>query len=179
MIPLASYFITKDFINFSIGGVELKVVDELSKYFAVKFVSKPSSPGYWIFHALDMIRDNKSDMALCATWLAIDLYTEFDLSEYLDAECGTLLVPTPALVSSALYAFFPFTLSVWLSVLICLMGTAMLVVGFTRCQHFECSSHIPLKEHLGKPLLELVNLATNHGMHRFPSFTPTRITLIR
>lgn len=168
----------------------MNIANELAKHFNVKFVTNSSSPDFWDYRALHMVRDGKSDLALCSSWLSINHYLVYGMSDYIHAECGTLLVPTPTLVSSALYAFFPFSLGVWVAILCSLIGTACLLTGVSRWHlsqirthydgsHNRYSKHGRVYTDVVRSFLDLVNIATCHGTDHLPNYATAKITLMR
>lgn len=164
-------------------GVDIRIVAELSKYWSIRFVSAPSSHDTWNRQALYEIRDGKSDMALCSSWLSHQNYQNYGLSTFVDNQCGTLLVRSPILISSALYVYYALRIGVWVIILISLIFTAVLLTLVSRyrrdrVQRRNVTKNRLIYEDFLRSILDLTSIISSQSIH-LPSYATARILVIR
>lgn len=110
----------------------------------------------------DKVEQGSADLALCAMWM-LTQSEALEMSNFIDLELGTFLVPKPAAFASSSFFYLSLTFEVWMAlsgtlVVIVVMQTVMLA-----CFLQQHSRH-SLLEHLVRSILDVTSVVTGHGM---------------
>lgn len=177
---------SKFFILFQhrIDGVEFRIVSELAKYWNLRFVSNLSSSVVWNPSLMFQMLDTNIDLALCSPWLIIKNYKSFGLSTYIDSQCGTLLVRSPAMISSSLYIYYALSFKVWILIIICLFFTAVVLTAVSRYEGTTLSRWKTIDKKLiyedfARSIMDLTSITSGESIHILSNYSSIRILLIR
>lgn len=141
-----------------IDGIEYRLIRMLDRYFELNFQVSPFKSDDFQQYALDQLRDGRADIAMCCPWLMLVHYVEFDMSDVVDLQCGTFLVPRPLAISAAGYVYMSFSGGVWSLGLFCFVTIAVLMYGLARwLQPGRYADGVRI-------VLDLVCICTNHGL---------------
>lgn len=145
-----------------IDGIEYRLIRMLDRYFTLHFQVAPFHTDEWLPYAVQQLRQQRADIAMCCPWLELDGYVEFDLTTVIDFQCGTFLVPKPQAISAANYMYMSFSAEVWSLVLICYGLIAMMMFGLARwLQPGRYADGV-------RTVLDLICICTNHGLDTLP-----------
>lgn len=121
----------------------------------------------------DLIDDN-SDVAMCAIWL-YDYENKYDMSTYHNHECNTLLVPKPRRLSEITAIYTTLSGEVWVICLSFFFITGILLWSSAKIGIVEKTVY----ENIARSFLEVMNIATSHGVVQFPSQHSIKMLLLR
>lgn len=120
-----------------------------------------------------------SNIALCSKWLTIFAYQQMELSNYNNHICGTFLVPKPKPITSASYVYLPLNTTTWWLIIGTLLITSSLYFLMYQ-QHYrrKTSSEGGRWESLGRTLLDVINIATSHGIPKIIQRVPIQLLVM-
>lgn len=149
-------------------------IKDISKDWNVEFVIFPSRS-----IMMQQLNSRKIDMSTCSLWLKYDNYLQFDLVSYFDRQCITLMVPKQQYLFSAANIYLSLGNSIWLSVAISFIGITVALVVISRLS-VNLNIHQPQKmpyHKIGIAVMEMINVATSHGMSHMSVQTSIRFAL--
>lgn len=129
---------------------------------------------------MDFIK-NASDILLCSLWMNEINKENIEYSTFYDQQCVTFIVPKPKAVNPATYIYIALESQVWLNYLVYMMVTGFLLTLLTvlgikvNKDHWVSSNFV----YLSSSFTEVINIATSHGLKRFPLQKPLKILLMR
>lgn len=134
----------------------------------------------WYLTRMDFIK-NASDILLCSLWMNEINKVNIEYSTFYDQQCVTFIVPKTKAVNPACYIYIALEGKVWLNYLSYLFITGFLltlltVLGIKVIKAQWMSSNFL---YLSSSFTEVINIATSHGLRRFPSQKPLKILLMR
>lgn len=162
-------------------GIEYRIISEVTKNWKVHYnlrmeVGQEKDDPYII--ALNDVRAGVSDLAMCSMWLNYDHYSEHDLTTFFYRQCITFLVPVNKLISEGSTIYISLSIAVW-----SLYVGSLVIVGLVVNQLARIYSHFINKQfdtfsYLSECYMDLVNIATSHGIQRFPTSIALKIIVI-
>lgn len=119
------------------------------------------------------------DMATCSLWLNYDNHQKFDLVSYFDRQCLTLMVPKQRYLFGAANIYLSLRSNIWLSVVISFVSIALALIGISRVSvHLKMCKLKEMPYHnSGLAIMEIINVATSHGMNHISLKSSIRFTL--
>lgn len=117
-------------------------------------------------------------MAMCSMWISLKYSQQFDMTDFINFQCGTFLVRTPIAVQSSAYVYLAFSGPLWLA-----MWSAFGVVVIVRCtlDAWHATHTRAPRAHIAHGLyvlLEGVEVLTGHGAQRCPRDAAPRVMLL-
>lgn len=120
------------------------------------------------------LANDTADLA-CSIWLMLEYANEYDLSTFHSHECITFLVPKPKRLSEITAIYTTLSAQVWLVFGLCFFSTGVLMWSSARIQTMERNIYA----NFSRTFLELMNIATSHGVGYFPTQHSINILLTR
>lgn len=120
---------------------------------------------------LHNVNNDKSDLAMCSVWLNLKSVTFYDVSNYVDYQCGTFLVPKSKLVNPAAYLYMSLSQSVWGAllfsfILVSVILTFLATIGKRIMKKsWKDEKYIDLT----RSFMNALDVATSHGIEKFPT----------
>lgn len=111
-------------------------------------------------------------MAMCAVWVTKNRADRFDLTDAFDFNCGTFLVAKSTVLNASNNIFLSMSPGVWALLATSFLASAVCLVAFssallgddgTSCDAFHYGRDT------SRSLVDLVNIATNHGLTIVPA----------
>lgn len=157
-----------------LDGIEIKIMKELVKNWKIHFFQQSG----WASVKSSTIQ-NRTDVSMCSIWMTEENYKHLDLTNYFDFQCGTFIVKKPTFLNKASYIYKPFQDMVWITFLVNLILTGLLLKVFTILgsklnKALWSSSKF---NSITYSFLEIINTATSHGVYKFPIQIPAKILL--
>lgn len=131
-----------------------------------------SEPLYTIL--FNDLNNNTADIVMCSIWLS-PYENKYDLSTFHELECGTLLVPRPKRLSEFTAIYTTLSGQVWLVFGICFFATGFSLWGSARIEIVERTVYM----NVSRTFLEVMNIATSHGVRNFPRQRSIKLLLLR
>lgn len=160
----------------SIDGIEYRFLEVLTRHWQLKAVEPISRPAEWDA-TLRYLREDKTDIAMCSIWLTSQRYTEFDLTNFYDYQCGTFLVPKPARLAIASNIYRPLSGLVWIMVIVSFV-IPILFLKIASILGLR-NGRDTIYSEVSRTYLDLLAIFTAHGVEYFPRQTSIKIVLIR
>lgn len=165
-------------------GIEYRIFLEISKHWNAKLNLQKNHPiGNWDpYEAIRAEVANKtSDMAMCSLWLNYEHHHSFDLSSFIDRQCITFLVPVQKLISEGSTIYISLSGAVWaLYIGTCVIaGILLIILAKIYFQRMNVGYEIECFDFLSECYLDLVNIASAHGIQRFPKPIALKMIFIR
>lgn len=114
---------------------------------------------------------------MCSMWLTDANYHRVDLSQYFSHLCGMFLVPDPKPVSPAKYLYLPMSTHLWWCIIGALLITALLYFCMFQSS-FGHDKKETTAESLGRAFLDVLAIATSHGIPVVVRRIPIRLLII-
>lgn len=127
----------------------------------------------WITMFDDLV-NNTTDIAMCAVWLT-EYENKYDVSTFHSHECTTLLVPKPTRLSEITAIYTTLSGQVWLLFGLCFFVTGLLVWQSAKMEMIEKLVY----GNVSRTFLEVMNIATSHGIGYFPRQNSIKLLLLR
>lgn len=148
-------------MSFRFGGIEYRLVEEVIKNWKARYILRDESKtgiSPWITMFDDMI-NRTADIALCSIWIsAFD--DKYDVSEYYNHECSTLMVPKPTRLSEMTAIYKTMTAEVWVSFGFFFFATGILLWSIAIVGIGERTAYV----NISRAFLDIMNIATSHGI---------------
>lgn len=182
--PFIIYMPPKSTHPTSYRGIEMQIISEISKNWPREYVMRDFfrlanvTTDPWNRVLMD-VRENISDIASCSIWLSRVHAEMTELSKYYEYQCATFLVPRPEILSRPSTIYKPLTNIVWISFTICLFLTTLLLklIAILGARLFESDFRDNKFNDLTTGLIEVVNIATSHGIPNFPWTSAVKILI--
>ena len=128
----------------------------------------------WITMFEDL-QNHTSDLAMCSIWVSV-FKDQYDVSSYYNHACNTLIVPMPKRLSEITAIYTTFSCEVWLT-----FGLLFFAAGILLWLSAMISSvKRTVYENLSRSFLEIMNIATSHGVDDLRTQrTSVKILLLR
>lgn len=157
-----------------LDGIDIRLIKELTRNWKI-FFFKESNWG----KLKQSTVENKTDISICSIWIAAQNYHQLELTNFYDYQCETFIVRKPILLNKASYVYKPFQPIVWLTFLISIFLTGLVlkvitVFGDKLNKEYWSSSKF---HSLTYSFMVMVNTVTSHGINKFPVQVPTKIVL--
>lgn len=176
----------------SLDGVEYRIIQAVARDWNITFVRRDFSstvPNPWKTIMTD-ISDNVTDMGICSVWMDANRADSFDLSTYYDFQCHKFLVPRPIRLNEATAIYRTFNTAVWLLFLCVFLVTGVLLMTLSRMEpeanDFDDGGLTTVRRRPSaihgnfiRSMLEMMNIATGHGVNRIPKQHSLNVLLIR
>lgn len=160
-------------------GTEFRLVKEVTKNWMKTFkfrdFSRTKSAPYKLI--MSDLSNRSSDLAMCSIWLLEKYYESYDLTTFYDQQCATLVVPKPKKLHEATAIYTALNTHVWLLFLsfLLLSSIALNFISKMEKRFYQRESHYV---DFTWTLIETVNVATSHSVHRFPSNSQVSLQII-
>lgn len=166
----------------SLDGVEYRMVHEITKNWKVKFVKRDLSDEVkepWTAILQDVKNDN-ADIAMCLQWLQLHRIQNYDYTTYYDHLCLTMLVPKPRRLNEASAIYLAFNVYVWALFCFFFLLTGLLITIFANIGlNKQFTLHDVVFKDFKRTFLEMINLATSHGVDNEPKQKSVNILITR
>lgn len=163
-------------------GLEWRFLREMTRNWNIQF-RQPVKSNYDIWYQIVRnVEINASDLAMCSVWMTVNHNIKFDLSAFFDHQCITFLVPKPMPLNEALNIYLSLNSEVWLYFLLSTIGFILLLSGISRMGSFLFGVRQWNDRgwnDLSVSAINAVNMATAHGVARFPHRHTVKILLTR
>lgn len=157
-------------------GVEYHLLKQVTKNWKVKYILRDLSRTLispWITMFEDLV-NRTADIAMCSVWVT-DYENRFDLATYHHHECATLLVPKPTKLSEITAIYTTLSGQVWLIFAFFFAATGMLMWSSAKLDTVQTAAYA----NFSRTFLEMINIATSHGVGHFPRQHSIKILLMR
>lgn len=164
-------------------GTEFRFVKEITKNWnrTYKFrdFSRTKVPPYTLI--VNDLLNKTSDLGMCSIWVLVKNYKRLDRTTFFEQHCLTILVPKPKKLNeaTAIYrALGPITRHL---LFICFCVSSILLNFFSKMEKRLYQRNSQYTE-FSRAVLETINTATSHPVHRFPrgdGQAPVKILLSR
>lgn len=127
---------------------------------------------------MDHLTSRYIDMSTCSLWLTYNNHRKYDLVSYFDRQCITLMVPKQRYVYGS-NIYLSLRNNIWLSVAISFIGIVLTLIIISRVSIYlkiHSSKQVPYRD-IGIAIMEIVNVATSHGMNHISLQTSIRLAL--
>lgn len=156
-----------------VDGIEYRIFLEISKHWNATINLHRIHPNEnWDpYETIRMDVTNKSsDMAMCSIWLTYENYNAFDLTSFIDRQCITFLVPVQKLISDVSTIYIALSGAVWaLYIGTCIIvGILLIIMANIYFKQMNVGYKIGSFDYLSESYMNLVNIASAHGIQRFP-----------
>lgn len=156
-------------------------------------VPNPLQPNSFGTTIPDLVAD-RCDIAMASIWLTYDRFLKFDVTNYVDYQCGTFLVPVPEAVNAALYIYLPLSTAAWIAVVFGYLTMVLLITYFSRIgvnqEHSEAFTWNPFNRNpfkiknsvydtLSRSFLDMFGIVTAHSLGAFPKQSSVNWLLLR
>lgn len=130
------------------------------------------------------IADNLTDMGICSMWMNAKRADQFDLSTFYDFQCIKLLVPRPTRLNAASAIYRTFAVDVWCVFLFFCLITGLLLMSLSRIDYTiiycdKAARAVPKYNNFTRAIMEIMNIATGHGVNKIPTQHSLNVLLIR
>lgn len=167
----------KSIFSYRFDGIEYRFMHDITRNWLVRYqIVDVGWNG-----VLDTLSNDTSDIALCSVYLSFDHIQRFDLSSYFDHLCLTLFVPRPKQITEALFIYLSLPFDVW----ICYVGI-FIIVGLFLYAISRLGAHLRIFDekkviysNLQRSYIDVINVATSHGVTQFPFQAPLKIVIVR
>lgn len=149
---------------------------EITRHWDVKSVTNDDPYEFNYEVGPNDLMAGRCDLSMCSMWMDVNRAYHFDITGYFDFHCGTFLVRKPAAFPTSSYIYLSMSHTVWLLLLVCLVLTAYLQTAFARL-FVDYRACIYLD--IGRSFLDLVGVASGHGLHLISSYAATRLLSLR
>ncbi|KAJ6649859.1 hypothetical protein Bhyg_05100, partial [Pseudolycoriella hygida] len=155
-------------------GVEYQLLQQVASnwnvtYFLPIFVNRTRGNVF-----IDELNNNLVDMRMCSVWLTELDYYDYDLSTFHNHECYTLLTPKPVKLSEVTAIYKTFSSYTWITFVLSFFLFGLLLWVSARIQLMEKTVYTDLS----RTFLEVTNIATSHGVDKFPRQYSMNILLL-
>lgn len=119
-------------------------------------------------------------MALCSIWMSQFNHKRYDLSTYYGSQCLTMMVPRPKYINEASIIYLSLKSKLWFyfgsafAAIICML-IAISKIGISTKLYKR--RDVPF-HNFTKTVTEVVNIATSHGLTKFPAQTPIKFVIL-
>lgn len=164
-----------------IDGTEYRFINEVTKNWnkTLNFRDFSRTKISPYLQVMNDLSNRSSDLAMCSIWMLGKYYRNYDLTTFYDQVCTTYLVPKPKKLNEASAIYTALNTSVWLLFLFFFLLSAILLTFISKLEKrlYRRESHYL---EFTRALLETINIATSHSVHRFPNGqVAVKIILIR
>lgn len=164
-------------------GTEIRFVKEMTKNWKKTFTfrdfSKTKVSPYR--YVMNDLSNGTSDLAMCSIFILGKNHSRYDFTTFYEQICSTFLVPKPRKLNeaTAIYtALSPFVRLLFLFLLV----LWSLLLNFISKMEKRLYQRESRYTDVTSAVLETINTATSHSVHRFPSQNgqvPVKILLTR
>lgn len=165
----------------SLDGVEYRIIRAVTRGWKTSVVRRDISatvPNPWKTIMTD-IADNRTDMGICSMWMNAKRADQFDLSTFYDFQCHKFLVPRPTRLNEATAIYRTLSLAVWILFLCFFLVTGLLLMALSRIDTINSAADASMFNNFTRSMLEIVNIATGHGVNTIPKQHSINVLLIR
>lgn len=129
---------------------------------------------------LQSVLSYDNDVALCQIWFTERNFNTYKLSKYLDLQCLTIMVPRRTTIDIARIIYLPLTIDMWFGVAIAFISIVLILYAISkwgmRLRIYE-PRYLPFR-HLSTAYIEVINIATSHGVTNFPLQTSIKFVVL-
>lgn len=163
--------------GFRYDGLEFWLVRNIIRQ--SKIHVKVTIYGNWS-QTLDSVRKLENDVALCAIWLTQHNFITYDLSNIIDQQCLTLMVPRQKPINIARIIYLPLSPGMWSTVAIAFVGVILFLYGLSKWGiqlRMYDPRQLPYRR-FSTAYIEVVNILTSHGAPNFPLQSPIKFAIL-
>lgn len=165
-------------------GIEYRIYSEISKHWNTSIHlrtpnSKELADPYKA--VLRDVKDGKSNLALCSIWMNLEHYRDFDLTSTIDRQCVTFLVPVNELVRKGSTIYNSLSGAVWALYIGALIITGIILFCMARVyfRKINVGQEVQDFDFFSRNYMDLINIASSHGIQRLPKPIPLKIVVMR
>lgn len=167
-----------------VDGIEYRIYSEISKHWNTSVnLRTPNSKenGDPYKAVLRDVKDGKSDLALCSIWMNHEHYRDFDLTSFIDRQCVTFLVPVNKLVRDGSTIYNSLSGAVWVLYIGAFISTGIILFFMARVyfRKINVGQGTQAFDFFSRNYMDLVNIASSHGIQRLPKPIPLKIVVMR
>lgn len=165
-----------DFIKFrdtQYDGLEYRFISEIARHLNIVHVMHNSRS--YEEGPKQLVQD-ECDLTMCSMWMSEEHHKQFDMTDFIDFQCGTFFVRRPTKVPSSSYIFLSLSLNVWMSLLGSLLLVAVLQTVFDRIQP---TSSRKIYSDVARSFLDVTSVMTGHGVPLILKNSASRLLVLR
>lgn len=127
------------------------------------------------------VKNGSSDTTMCSTWIGIENYRDYDLTSFIDRHCLTFLVPVQQLIKDGSTVYILLSGAVWALYIGTFVITGILLISIARVysKKLKKGNDVRTFELLSECYMNLVNIASAHGIQRFARPIALKIIVMR
>lgn len=153
--------LTVKYFHFRFDGIEYRLVREVIKNWNVTHILQDESKtgiSPWI-KMFDDLENHQADLSMCSIWVSV-FKDQYDVSSYYNHACNTLIVPMPKRLSETTAIYTTFSGEVWITFGVLFLTTGLLLWASAMIGIVKRTAYV----HLSRSFLEIMNIATSHGV---------------
>ncbi len=156
----------------SFDGLEYRVLKVITRTWTIEYnkcdTSETIRDPYG--ETRGQVESHKSDLAMCSVWLNEKSNTFLDVTNYINHECATFLVPKPNSLNPATYLYKYIGVAVRFSIVICLIAMPILFTVFARVGRIflEQTKIDFIHLEFNRSLLDTFGIFTGQSILKFP-----------
>lgn len=165
-------------------GIYFRLFSEITRHWNTTLtVRSPISNESW--HPYQgTLADTKGglfDTAICGVWITWENYREYDLTSTIDRHCITFLVPVQQLIKNGSTIYISLSGAVWALYVGTFVSTGIISIILARIYWTKLNSGKEVRAFafLSDSYMDLVNIASSHGIRRFPKQNALKIIVMR
>lgn len=165
-----------------IDGIFFRLFFEITKHWNTKMnLLIPSSSAMWDPFKISKsnIKNGSSDTEMCSTWFTYETYQQFDFTTFIDRHCITFLVPLQQLIKEGSVIFVSLSGVVWILFIGTFVITGILSIIVAKVYFKNSRNEVRAFKFLSECYLDLVSIASSHGIQRFPKPIALKMIIIR
>lgn len=162
-------------------GIQYRLLREVAKDWKIEYIKCDFSSTITVpwNTVLSNVHDDISDLAMCSNWMSKPL-SQYDTSTYFDLQCGTFLVPKPKILSPASYLYLSLNVNDWYGFIMSLVAMAFCFTVFTKIGlNLFGGWNDSVYEDFGRSMVDALDMATNHGLSKFPRENSMKLLVYR
>lgn len=164
-------------------GIEYRIISEITRNWKVNYrtgvvIGQGRNDPHMI--ALNDVKTGVTDLAICSIWLNYDHYLVHDLTTFFDRQCITFLVPVNTLISEGSTIYISLSAAVWCLYIGSFISVGLVIIQLARIYYrsIHHSREFNTFAYLSECYMDLINIATLHGIERFPKSMALKIIVI-
>lgn len=118
-------------------------------------------------------------MAMCAVWITQDRASRFELTDNFDFNCGTFLVAKSKVLDASSNIFWSMTIGVWALLAVSFIASAVCLVTFSSSLLSGDVHEFHYGHDNSRSWVDLVNIATSHGLTVLPKQSSLKWIVMR
>lgn len=153
---------------------------EVTRNWKVQQLVSYRDSNFWTEFSINHLSKGLCDMAMCAVWVTKDRADRFELTDPFDFNCGTFLVAKSKVLDASANIFCTMTSGVWALLAASLVVSAACLVTFSSSLLVGGNaSGFHYGRDKSRSIVDLVNIATNHGLTILPKQSSLKWIVMR